>query len=413
MSDEYPGNDEGNLGAAFAVAGIAVAAGIWALFKGADNHDTGLSKDASQSEIQALFDSAVVNVQQNNFNQAIQIFSELLARNPSHAPTYDYLAWIYAVNNYELDQALSFASRAVELADDPLSRSYFLDTLAEVYLRRGELAQAVTLSIEFLNTLKAFNQIPNSPVTYFRLAWCYQANNDFNSAYSFLQQALQINGLGAGEYVVIGDICFAMATVCFNQALYHDSINHYENAKNQYLIAIRVATANKIPTDLICFKLSMCLNGKGAAFYYLEDHPNSKLSHQEAYNAYSYNPYPLINLAQLEAREKNKQQMLYLLGLGIPLIVDAPPFLYKDHLVFALLNELDFDIYQDDVLQLLFSNGKISPADYNRALRNWTERTVKTNQPINFSQQNFYSPVSGVAGNVEGNFISRPQDPSF
>jgi len=413
MSDQYPDNDESDLGAAFAVAGIAVAAGIWALLKGADNHDASLSKGTSQYEIQTLFDSAVVNVRQSNFNQAIQLFSEVLKRNPSHAPTYDYLAWVCAINNYELDQALSFANRAIELADDSLNRSYFFDTLAEVYFRRGELDQAVALSIEFLNTLKAFNQIPKSPVTYFRLAWCYQIHHDFNSAYSFLQQALQISDLGSGEYVVVGDVCFAMATVCFNQALYHDSINHYENAKSQYLIAIQIATANKIPTDLICFKLSMCLNGKGAAFYYLEDYPNSKLSHQEAYNAYLYNPYPLINLAQLAARERNKQQMLYLLGLGIPLIVDAPPFFYKDHLVFALLNELDFDIYQDDVLQLLFSNGKISLADYNRALRNWTERTVKTNQPINFSQQNFYSPVSGVAGNVEGNFISRPQDPSF
>jgi hypothetical protein len=74
------------------------------------------------------------------------------------------------------------------------------------------------------------------------------------------------------------------------------------------------------------------------------------------------------------------------------------------------LNELDFDEYRDDVLGLLFNQGKINSLDYQRHLKSWVNKSNLILQVTNFSQQNFYAEVTGVAGNVEGNFMYQPQN---
>jgi tetratricopeptide (TPR) repeat protein len=408
-------SDDGNdidLGGAVALAGVAVvAAGIWSLFKGSDEENN--SYTSVQSEVQILFDSANKSAQQGNYDQAVQLLFEILKKNSSHAPTYNFLAWIYAIHKYQLDQALEFSNKAVALAGNSIERAFFIDTLAEVYAHRGDLNQSIALSSEFLNTLNALGQKPQSPVTYFRLAWCYQISQDFNNTYVFLQQALQVSGLGSGEYATVGDICHAMASVYFGQGFYNEAMGHYENAGNQYQIATQLATEEKLQDDLFRFKWSICLNDKGAAFYHLEEYENSKQCHQTAYNICQFNPYPVINLAMLEAKEKNRQKMLYWLERGMSLLVDIPPFIHKEHLIFVILNDLDFEDYRNDVLGLLLRSGKITTFDYERALTTWMKRAAKSDQPVNFSQQNFYSSVGGVAGNVEGNFTSRPQNPNL
>jgi tetratricopeptide (TPR) repeat protein len=401
------GNDNDDLGAAFAVAGLAaVAAGIWALFKDSDKSNERTRFTQQQTEVQNAYDFAVACTQRGDFNQAIQLFFQILQRDANHAPTYNFLAWIYAIHNYQLDQALAFATKAVELANSPLEKAYYLDTVAEVHAHKGEFDRAAVISFEFLNTLKSFNQTPSSPVTYFRLAWCYQLNQDFNNAYGFLQQALQINNLGAGDYANAGDVCHAMGFICFQKELYHEAITHFNSAKSLYETSVNSAKSQGINDDLFLFKLSMILNDIGSAFYFLENYQNSWSSHQSAYSIFPSNPYPPINLALLSARQKNKQLMLYWLGIGIPLIVDIPPFLQSGHLISVIVNDIDFEVYRDDVLGLLLTHHKISSSDYKRFLKHWHGRQ---RQPTVFNQQNIYGSVGAAAGNVEGSFVSQPQ----
>lgn len=382
-----------------------VAAGIWTIFNNSNNSNN----DQNQTQIEASFNQAVAFAQQGNYHQAAQIFLAILETNPQHAPTYNYLAWIYAIHNFQLDQALSFANKAIQLANNHVDRACFIDTLAEVYAHGQDFDKAIALSLEYLQILQNLNQAPSNLTTYFRLASCYQIKGDFYNTYEVLQQISQFSNLSAGDYCVIGDICYEIGTDFLMKAVYHEAISHYNNAENQYKIAIQIASNQNIANDIFLFKLSCNLGNKGVAFYYLEDYHSCKLVHQQAYKIYSYNPYPPMNLAQVAARDKNRQEMLYWLGIAMPLMVDNPPLLQQGHLISTMINDLDFDEYKDDVLGLLLNHGKINSLDYQRHLKSWVHKSNLKPQVPNFSQQNFYSDVTGVAGNVEGNFMYQPQ----
>ena len=242
-----------NNNAALSIAALAaVATGIWSIFNNSNNSNN----DHNQRKIEADFNQAVAFTQQGNYHQAIQIFFQILQTNPDDAATYNYLAWIYAIHNYELDQALAFANKAVQLASNDFDRACFIDTLGEVYAHRQEFDIAIELSIECLRIFQSINQHPSNSTTYFRLAWCYQIKQDFDSTYKVLQQILQFNNLNAGDYSVIGDICYTIATVCLMKAVYHKAIYHYKNAENQYTNAVKIASSQNILNNILLFKLS-------------------------------------------------------------------------------------------------------------------------------------------------------------
>jgi tetratricopeptide (TPR) repeat protein len=396
-----PSNENNNT--ALYIARIATfATGIWSLFNNSNNSNN----NHNQTAIETSFNQAVVLTQQGNYHQAIEIFLTILQKNPQHAPTYNHLAWIYAINNYQLDQALAFANKSVQLADNHFNKACFIDTLAEVYAHRQEFDRAITLSLESLKIFKIINHNQNSTTTYFRLAWCYQIKQDFNNTYSMIQQILKLNSIGAIEYFTIGDICYAVAYSVGRQGIYHEALHHFENAIKQYEIALNIAQTQSLNIEVFKLKLSSCLNDKGRVFFAIEDYQNSQKLYYQAHNIYSLNPFPLINLALLAAQAKNKQQMLLWLGKAMPLIVDIPPYVQKEKLIYTLLTDIDFDAYKEDILGFLFNHGKINQYEYTKFLKT----AIKSTQQImNFSQQNFYAEVTNAVGNVEGNFLYIPQ----
>ncbi|MDJ0617288.1 MAG: hypothetical protein QNJ63_11175 [Calothrix sp. MO_192.B10] len=370
------------------------------------NNSNNSNNNHNQTEIEASFNQAVALTQQGNYHQATQIFLTILQTNPQHAPTYNYLAWIYAIHNYQLDQALAFANKAVQLASNHLDQACFIDTLAEVYARKKQLDTAINLSLDYLKIFQSINQFPSSPITYFRLAWCYQMKQDFNQAYYFIQQVLRFNNIGANEHLTIGDICYAIAFCTSSQGMYHDSLSHFDNAIQHYQMSLNFAQNQNLNLEIFKFKLSACLNDKARVFVALEDYPNSQFLYHQAHDVYSLNPYPLVNLALLAARAKNKQQMLFWLAKTMPLIVDMPPYVQKEKLIYILLTDIDFDAYKEDILVFLFNHGKINQYEYAQFMKT----AIKSNQPImNFSQQNFYAEVTNAVGNVKGSFINTPQ----
>ena len=66
-------------------------------------------------------------------------YRQALAQDPDYATALNNLAWHFALRDENLDEALVLSQRSVEL--EPEEGSYW-DTLAEVYLRRGQLAEA-------------------------------------------------------------------------------------------------------------------------------------------------------------------------------------------------------------------------------------------------------------------------------
>ena len=403
MVEQSHNENSDDVGTTFAVVGLAAAAaGIWSLFNKSQDSD----KTPNEKEVQLEFEQACQLTQQGQYQEAIPLFLRILQKNPNHAPTYGYIAWIYAIHNYELDQALEFAHRAINLAQTDLEQTFFIDTLAEVHAHRGEIDQAINLSIQFLQSMEQLSQVIQNPVTYFRLAWCYQSKQNFQTVYHFLQQALQIPGLGAQDHAIAGDIYHAMGINCIQKGLYHNSITHLNNAKSQYENSLAIARNQGINDDWFRFRLSVTSNDIGVALYFLEDYQNSWLAHQSGYNYYPYNPYPAINLAMLAARQGNKSSMLYWLEIGVPLIVDNPPYLQAAHLISVIINDADFEAYRNDVLGLLLTNNKISPNDYRRYSENWHSRQKQ--QIIN--QQHFYAPVNAAAGYVGGGLNYQPQN---
>lgn len=392
--------------AALSIAALAtVAAGVWTIFNNS-NSSNDANKNYSQTHVEAHFNHAVALIQHGNYQQAIQILLNILQRNPQHAPTYNYLAWIYAIHNYQLDQALAYAKKSVKLADNYFNKACFINTLAEVSAHRQEFDKAISLSLECLRIFQSINQYPSGFTTYFRLAWCYQIKQDLNNTYNILQQILKLNSLGATEYFTVGDICYAIAHNLGGKGLFHDSLSHFENAIKYYNIALNIAQKQSFNLEIFKLKLSSCLNDKGRVFFALEDYQNSQEFYYQAHNVYNLNPYPLLNLALLAAQAKNKQQMLLWLGKAMPLIVDMPPYVQKERLIYTLLTDIDFDAYKEDILGFLFNHGKINQYEYTKFLKT----AIKSTQPImNFSQQNFYAEVTNAVGNVEGNFLYTPQ----
>lgn len=139
MAIQRNGDSASGLGDVASLIGVAaVAAGFM------------YSNVSSEAEIQFTFNQAISYAQQGNYNQSIQLLHEVLKRNPSHAPTYNFLAWIYTIHRYQLDQALEFANRAVSLASNPSEREHFSQTLAAVYLSIGDWYTALRVNYRFV-----------------------------------------------------------------------------------------------------------------------------------------------------------------------------------------------------------------------------------------------------------------------
>jgi len=73
-----------------------------------------------------------------------KLFSDLIDRNPDDASRYNDLAWFYATRDRKLDKGAELARKALVLSPDSPE---YLDTLAELYYRKGD-REAATREIE-------------------------------------------------------------------------------------------------------------------------------------------------------------------------------------------------------------------------------------------------------------------------
>ena len=138
---------------------------------------------AAQSSLAVTYQAA------GKKEDAIKEYKQLIAQlpqtpAPSAAVVYNDLAWLYAEDSNKLDEALSFAQKANELA--PRSGDV-LDTLGWVHFKRGIYKEA----IDKFKAAVIFT--PNQPTIHYHLGMAYYKTDQKEEALKELNKALTIN----------------------------------------------------------------------------------------------------------------------------------------------------------------------------------------------------------------------------
>lgn len=139
------------------------------------------------------FQLGAVLEQQKQFDRAEQAFRQALALDPGHAPTLNYLGYMFAERGQKLDEALTLLQRALEL--DPDNGSY-LDSLGWAYFKMNQLDKAR----EYL--ARAAQQLGRNSVVQDHFGDLLHKIGDRSGAVSSWQRALA----GDGESIDRGQI---------------------------------------------------------------------------------------------------------------------------------------------------------------------------------------------------------------
>ncbi len=86
-----------------------------------------------------LFDVAAAYERAGEIETSIEMFQDIIAKNPNHHPSLNYLAYMWAEKKENLDQALAYTKRAIKL--DPENGSY-IDTLGWIYYQQENFKAA-------------------------------------------------------------------------------------------------------------------------------------------------------------------------------------------------------------------------------------------------------------------------------
>jgi len=118
---------------------------------------------------------------EKRYSDAEVQFKKVLASDPEHASALNYLGYMLADQNQELDEALGYIKRAVDL--DPANGAY-LDSLGWVYFRLGKYDLAEE------NLLKASQKINTDPTVHDHLGDLYQKTGRLKMAVTNWDRAL-------------------------------------------------------------------------------------------------------------------------------------------------------------------------------------------------------------------------------
>ena len=118
---------------------------------------------------------------EKRYAEAEEQFKKVLASDPEHASTLNYLGYMLADQNMKLEEALGYIKRAVDL--DPANGAY-LDSLGWAYFRLGKFELAED------NLLKASQKINTDPTVQDHLGDLYQKTGRLKLAATHWERAL-------------------------------------------------------------------------------------------------------------------------------------------------------------------------------------------------------------------------------
>ena len=142
----------------------------------------------NQKDLLKIYNSlAVAHGRAGNQERAEPYLQKALALNPASIRAMNNLAFYYAENDRNLDEALNLARKAAEVGPEDGGHPMSLDTLGWVYFKRGNYAAALktlTLALRF---------IPDSPTIYYHLGMAYFGNRDSRNALKAFKIAVKLS----------------------------------------------------------------------------------------------------------------------------------------------------------------------------------------------------------------------------
>lgn len=136
-----------------------------------------------EDETDPLFLLGAAAERAGDYPRADRAFETLLERHPDHAPTLNYLGYMWADQDRNLERALEMIQRAVEI--DPDNGAY-LDSLGWAHYRLGNYEQARK------HLEQAARLVPEDPVIFDHLGDLYAALGDAQKAAEFYRRALNV-----------------------------------------------------------------------------------------------------------------------------------------------------------------------------------------------------------------------------
>ncbi|NVO10425.1 MAG: tetratricopeptide repeat protein [Bacteroidales bacterium] len=261
----------------------------------------------STSNINALYDSALVYYRAANYNGAIQNFDKVLLFknnihediNPKYFKVYNWLGLIYKKQG-DLSRAIDFYKKAIEKTSESYYISLINDNLANIYSLKGDYATAISY---FENTLSVLeksddvNKYRYMADNFHNLGYAYRKLGNYNMArISYLKsiqlaEKNQIGGVGETYYncgltyqkldsLNRADFCFKKAIACntkefgenhymtamsyMNYGLFYSEIGEFSKSEQLYQRAYRIIINTLGSKHLYT---SFCLKNNGLLFY--------------------------------------------------------------------------------------------------------------------------------------------------
>jgi tetratricopeptide (TPR) repeat protein len=144
-----------------------------------------LAIEADPRMLTARQSLGAIYVEAGMFDDAITEYRQAIALAPDRAnQAYNNLAWLYAQQGTNLDEAMTFAEKARELSPGD---GDILDTLGLIYYLKQDYSKAL------INLESARVSLPSNPTIRYHLGMAYHKSNSPEKARGELQKALEID----------------------------------------------------------------------------------------------------------------------------------------------------------------------------------------------------------------------------
>lgn len=431
--NSMPSNDDDISPVVVGVTLLAISAGIWKATELASQAFDGFTTSRSKAEAERFYLEGRTYLKQGNLQEATRLCYQAISKNPAYPNPCNLIAWEWAIRSHALNndhtkqttlnESEKLVKQALSFSNNLRDKASYMDTLAEIYWRKSQIDDAIHVFRECLN----WRQFPDS---YYRLAVCYSAKQDFSSSYNLLKEGLKIDPKNV-------DMLMRLAAICMELIKYNEAIDHFKKAIDLidgYIVYSEIKTVQennpKFMTDwgeyylpdkeTVQIKKSLCLNDIGVAYTEFKKHDKSREVYENAYEIFLNNPFPIYNLACLASRDQDNQlvcswleKLMPLLNVnsywkcvrgdsydpvtlngGIPhCVVSLDGVRLKQN----LLCDHDLQDHREIILDLLKQSGHLTEQEHRRYMKDWREGRYR-DQPA----KNHRSTVINIAHSTLG-----------